>query len=114
MSRIEKQQTNVEELLHLIKENPSLRIMPMVETEVVASDDFGWWMAEWGKASIEEAYLDDERVYIRSLDEDTLLERVADHLRWIENISDEESFQKAETEINNYKWEKVIAVKIKV
>jgi hypothetical protein len=114
MTKIKKQQAKVAELLELIKQNPTLRIMPMVETEVVASDDYGWWMAEWGKASVEEVYLDDERIYIRSLDEDILLDRVADHLSWIEKMEDEESFRKAEEEIKNYKWEKVIAVKITI
>jgi hypothetical protein len=112
MKTIEKQQTNITNLLELIKENPTLRIVPMVDTDVVASDDFSWWTAEWGNASVEEIYNDDERCYIRSEDEETLVERVADTLEFVDGISDEEAEIKGKQEVDKYNWEKVIAVKI--
>lgn len=114
MNKIEKQKANVDKLLELIKKNPTLRIMPMVETDVVASDDFSWWMADWGKASIEEVYIADERVYIRSKDEDTLMEELIWVDEFIEGLSEEEAIKKAENVVNNYKWEKVISIEIRV
>ena len=114
MVKVEKQKANVKELLGLIEQNPDLRIMPMVETEVCASDDFGWWMASWGSISIEEVYVDDERVYIRSLDEDDLIERLVWIDEFIDGLSEDEAIKKAENEVNNYKWERVIAVRITI
>lgn len=112
MAKVEKQKEKISELLELIKENPDLRIVPMVDTEVVASDDYGWWIAEWGKASVEEIYCDDERIYIRSNDEDTLIENLVWNDEFINGLSEEEAIKKAENEVKNYEWEKVVAVKI--
>lgn len=39
--------SKTEELLKLIKENPDLPIVPMVDSEVV-QDDFGYWLGAWG------------------------------------------------------------------
>lgn len=111
---IEKQREKVMNLLTLIEQNPDLRIVPMVETEVVADDGWAWWIASWGSASVEEIYNDDERVYIRSEDEDELVERLADTIEFTEDLHDEEALKRAEDEVKNYDWEKVIAVKITI
>lgn len=104
----------IKDLLQLIKDNHELSIVPMVDSDVVASDDFSWWTAEWGRASIEEIWNDDERVYIRSKDEETLIDRLGDSLEFLHNLSDEEAEKQATKEVDNYKWEKVIAVRIHV
>lgn len=39
---MKKQQENIKHLLNLIQENPDLEIFPMVDTDCVPSDDFGW------------------------------------------------------------------------
>lgn len=112
MAKVEKQKEKVNELLELIKENPDLRIMPMVDTEVVASDDWAWWMASWGSASIEEVYSPDDRCYIRSKDEDELVEQLVWNEEFINGLSEEQAIKKAENEVKKYAWEKVIAVQI--
>lgn len=43
---------NTEELFKLIKENPTLPVVPMVEFEVVG-EDYGRWMGSWGQAYID-------------------------------------------------------------
>lgn len=45
---------NITRLLALIKENPDLPIVPMVDAEIVAGDDFGRWMGSWGYSKVDE------------------------------------------------------------
>ncbi|WP_106494920.1 hypothetical protein [Lentibacillus sp. Marseille-P4043] len=111
----EKQQNNVNELLKLIKENPDLDIVPMVDTDVVAGDDFGWWVAGWGSASIEEIYDHNERCYVRSKDEDEVGELIYDRLE-MNNPAWSDTYLQEQTdkELKEIEWDKVIAVKISV
>ena len=65
--------SHVEELLKLIKENPNLPIVPMVESEVVAGDDYSYWIGEWGCCEVTEYYLGNEKVHFKSDDEEDVL-----------------------------------------
>ena len=107
--KYQKQQTNFQELVLLIKENPSLRIVPMVEAEVVPSDDYNMWMGSWGKASIDEMYKSDEKIYFKSMDMEDLVEEIAENLAdWSYSYSEEQ----VEESVNALMWEKVITVDI--
>jgi hypothetical protein len=113
MKKIEKQQENIKHLLKLIEENPTLEILPMVATECVFSDDFGYWMAEWGEARIDEYYLGNERVYSKSNDFDSLVDAfMNDNYGDYPDLSDEEFQKLAEEKVNNYEWTKAIIVRI--
>lgn len=59
-----------EQFLELIKENPDLPIVPMVDSEVVADDCYSWWLAAWGRAEIKEIYVGQERVHIKGEDDE--------------------------------------------
>jgi len=109
--KITKQKEHVSELLNLVGANPDLRIVPMVDTEIVADDGFQWWVASFGKARVEEIYSNDERLYIRSEDEETLIDDLCcdDDT---DGLSDEEIEELAKQKVASYKWEKVIAVRI--
>lgn len=48
MKKKQTQQERVSNLLQLIKENPELKIVPMVDNEVCCGDDFSYWMGRWG------------------------------------------------------------------
>ena len=66
--------SKVEELLELIKENPDLPIVPMVGSEVVAGDDYGYWIGSWGTCEVTEYYLGNERVHFKDpADEEEVL-----------------------------------------
>lgn len=65
--------TKSEELIKLIKENPCLPIVPMVDTEVVADDSFGWWLGAWGSSEVTEYYLGREGVHFKDDDEEDVL-----------------------------------------
>lgn len=53
---------NVENLLKLIKENPELPVVPMVDCDVVG-EDCGRWMGAIGKAYVSEYALYNDRYY---------------------------------------------------
>lgn len=109
------QKQNIEHLLTLIKENPDLEIMPMVDTEIVCSDDFNWWVGGWGDAHIDEYWVDDERIYLKSKDFDRIVEDKCDLLYDKEEyagLSDEEFQKKIEAMVEAYDWQKAIFVKI--
>ena len=109
---IEIQQENINNLIKLAKENPNLEIIPMVDSEVVSSDDFNCWRGKWGKAEIDEIYCEDERIYFKSSDFEELvdeyIERYEGHL-----INEIEIEEWAEEQVKNLPWEKVITVNIK-
>lgn len=44
----------ITELLRLIEENPDLPILPMVDGEICAGDDYGYWCGNWGNAKVDE------------------------------------------------------------
>lgn len=62
--------TNTETLLNLIKENPDLPVVPLVDSEVVADDYYNWWLAAWGRAEIKEIYVGRERIHIKDEDDE--------------------------------------------
>ena len=50
MKEIDIQKKHLEELFALIKENPELPIMPMVEENIVFEDGYGLYQGTWGHA----------------------------------------------------------------
>lgn len=61
---------NTENLLKLIQENPELPVVPMVDSEVVADGSCCYWLGTFGSASVEEYYIGDEKVHIKSMDDE--------------------------------------------
>lgn len=61
------------ELLDLIKANPDLPVIPMVDYEVVCDDCSTYWMGSWGNAQVDEYYIGNERVHFKSDDEESVL-----------------------------------------
>lgn len=45
---------NRDNLFRLMHENPDLPVIPFVDADVVAGDDFGSWMGSWGMAMVDE------------------------------------------------------------
>lgn len=88
--------TSIEKLIELAKENPDLPIIPMVGTDVVASDEYSYWMASFGEVELGQYYVSEERVIF---DLDDLTDEILDNLifdsDW-EMLSDEEVVKKAE------------------
>ncbi len=115
LARANKQNSNIETLLKLVNENPELEIVPMVATDVCASDDFTSWMGSWGSAKIDEVYYSEERIYFRSIDEEEVEELFFDQLEVLNpSWSDTYLQEQAEIKAKEVQWEKVITVYIDI
>lgn len=55
--------SNIKELLKLVSENPNLPVVPMVDYEVVAGDDYGRWLGSFGNVYVGEYALFKDRFY---------------------------------------------------
>lgn len=66
---------NTMRLLALVKENPELPIVPMVDAKIVCGEDSGMFMGGWGAARVDSYIIDrDSVVHFKSDDDafDTL------------------------------------------
>ena len=65
-----------QDLLNLIRDNPDLPVVPMVEGEVVADDSYNYWLGAWGRSEVTEYYLGREKVHFKDSDdeEDVLMD----------------------------------------
>lgn len=65
-----REEQNREELFKLMRENPDLPVVPMVDSEIVA-DDCGYWLGAWGRAYVDEYVLAEraERMLFKSDDD---------------------------------------------
>lgn len=109
---IEIQQENIQNLIRLTTENPTLRIVPMVNYEVVADDGYCYWAGGWEEASIDEVYVSDERIYFKSADVEDLEQQYIDQNCDDDNIPEEMVVKNAEQYVEGLPWEKVIVVYI--
>lgn len=119
----ETQKENVNLLLKLIKENPDVKILPMVDSEIVADDGFISWAGSFGKSQIDYIWNNGERVYFKSEDEEKLIEDEIDNidsetqLLPITTLHESHPLwqpveERAAERVANYDWEKVIVVQI--
>lgn len=111
--QIESQKGKINFLLQLILENPDLRVVPVVDTQIVADDGYAWWSASWGGASVDEIFEEDESFYIRSIDEEELINDAIENSAYNLLRTDEENEAWGKGVVNAYEWEKVIIVYIR-
>lgn len=99
---------NLAHLLDLMKTNPHLPVVPMVDTEVVADNDSSWWLGYWGHAHLEKYYEGEEHIYLYDENdmEDLLVE--VKGWDWLETSSEEEDLEA----YRDLPWVKCIAVHI--
>ena len=110
-----KQKEKIQELLRLIEENPDLEIMPRVDSDV-CNPDYGWTLGSWGKAEVDEYWVNDGRIYLRSDDEDEVMDDVMENI-WLaneaENLPDARPWEELEKQAKEIiKWKKAIFVRI--
>ena len=65
--------TKTEEFLKLIKENPDLPVVPMVNDEVVGDDSYHYWLGEWKRSEVTEYYKCREYIHFKDDDEEDVL-----------------------------------------
>lgn len=113
-----KQREMAHNLSKLMWDNPNVKVIPMVHTEVVADDCYSSWAGSFGEPRLDEVYNEDERIYFRSEDEDELTDRLYDELDAKYNFDLQKNFTSEEieellrVEVNNVEWEKAIIIPV--
>ena len=103
----ERERKNRDELFKLMRENPDLPVVPMVDEEVVADDCCSWWLGSWGCSQIQKYLSTEERVYFDDDDPEDVLTEVKGW-DWYENATDAE----IDAEFENLPWIEAITVSI--
>lgn len=70
----EKKKENREKLLQLIRENPELPVVAMVDSEVVADTGYGCWTGAFGYVHIAEYVIGLTRIHFREEDDPSAVE----------------------------------------
>lgn len=65
----EKEKQNRDELFRLMRENPDLPVVPMVNGEIARDEDYWYWLGAWGNAKIDEYIIAGTHVYFKSDDD---------------------------------------------
>lgn len=107
--------TKTQELLDLIRENPGLPVLPMVDCEVVA-DDYAYWMGSWGTSEVTEYYIGREKVHFKSDDAEDVLTDMKDCRYGCtkdgRDIYDDLTDEEWDELFNSLPWKKAIVVYI--
>ena len=110
-----------DELKKLIAEYPDLPIVVLTNTDVVASDDYGWWYAPEISFSLGELLdceqnVNDEKVYVDRDDFEEDLRDIMCDLEEFENATDEEFDQAVKEQLADYEpyWKQVIQIRADV
>jgi len=104
----EAEKRSREKLFRLMRENPDLPVVPMVDSEVVADDSYSYWMGYWGNAELSGYILTDDRVLFRGLsDDEEVLDALGEYAGW-EDWPDE----KVDEAVKNFPWIECIVVYI--
>lgn len=105
------QNQNVKDLLKLIKKNPTLPIVAMVDGEIVGGDDYGRWVGSFGGCRVDEyvydEYYGDGCIMFKGDDDERLIEGIAEY----KYNGTEEDYQRAKEELETM-WVKAIIVYI--
>jgi hypothetical protein len=100
-----------EELFKLMRENPELPVIPMVDGEIVADDGYCRWLGSWGSSYIGEYLRGQERVFFRDDDDPEEVSKVVeenlDSEAW--GVMSDEEYLKEYAEMP---WIKAIIVNI--
>ncbi|TGY90868.1 hypothetical protein E5329_23815 [Petralouisia muris] len=105
------QKRNLLHLFGLIRQNPDLPIVPMVNYEVVADDCALYWMAGWGDARIDSYILRDDRIWYLSDGKEEIFENLFELPIDIPKEQEEKFMEDA---VDSLPWIKAIIVKIEL
>lgn len=96
------------QLLDLMKENPHLPVVPMVDYEVVADDGCCYWMGSWGNARVDLYLTAKERILFKGQDDsyDVLL-----HFMDSDKV-DNMTMEEMDKACDELPWKKAIVVYI--
>lgn len=111
-----EEQTRYKDFLELVKENPTLPVVPRVDSEVVAEEGYSWWWASFNGAYLDEMVDYKDRRYSKEDDEEDLMETLIEEFMDDEGLTDDDygdyCDKVALERFNALPWRKVIAVRI--
>lgn len=99
-------------LISLIKENPDLEVVPMVNTDCVQDDCCAYWFSKFGNAKVDEYYCSEERLYLKSYDYEDLIDKYMDEYDEGHPTNEEEIERWAKEKADNLSWKKAIIIYI--
>lgn len=104
------------DFLRLVKENPDLPIVAMVDSEVVADEGYSWWLGSFKSASVDEyvsVEIHGDNVFFTRDRQDELEEHFFDRIinEWEgEELTDDEVKQRAHDWAESLSWTKAVIV----
>ena len=107
----ETEKKNRDKLFHLMKENPDLPVVPMVDADI-CGDDSGYWSGMWGKAAVDEYLICTMFNYIVFKSDDDIFDTLEKYLTAEEFEKLPESEEDCREFYDNLPWTKAIIVYI--
>ena len=107
----EKERKNRAELFRLMRENPNLPVVAMVDGEI-PGDDSGYRLGAWGSARVDEYLLTNNREWMVFKSDDDVFDVLERHLSDEEFERLLESESECRTYYNALPWTKAIIVNI--
>lgn len=113
----EKEKEVLAQLIGLVKQYPEYEVITMVDTEVVASDDYNMWRGWLYKASVKEIIEGDSAVHVRGIsDPDTIINDFINSgeasNRVIESYNNAVSYKETQAILDELPWKAVILLQI--
>ena len=96
---------NIEKLIKLIQENPDLPVIPMVDYEIVADDDYQRWMGSIGDSKIGDFCIWNDKIYT---DKQNLVEDLIDEEYFFSEETDDEILKSAQKEADKIMFKAII------
>lgn len=109
ITEIEKK--NRDELFRLMKENPDLPVIPMVDGEI-CSDDYAYYLGVWGSVSVDEYLICKRYGYVALKSDDDVFDVLEKYLTDEEFEKLPESEEDCREFYDNLPWIKAIIVYI--
>ncbi len=107
----ERERQNRDELFRLMKENPDLSVVPMVDGEI-CGDDCGFWMGYWGHAAVDEFLVCERYDYMAFKSDDDVFDVLEKYLSDEEFEKLPESENECRIHYDALPWTKAIIVYI--
>lgn len=109
---------NLHILLNLMKEHPDLKVVPLIDSEILSDSEDCYptfWLGSWGDASVDEVFNGDQRYFLKSdgIDDEELEHYILKNSDAdISTMTTEQYNRYIHEEIERLPWEKVIVVQI--
>ena len=103
-----REQTNT--LRNMLTSYPDLPLIPLVDSDVVASDEFTNWLGSISDVRLEQVLSKDEELFILSIDEERLRERAILESGYDLIWTDEQLEDYAVKEVAAYDWKYAIVI----